>query len=454
MAEEKKTKRETEPTLLRDVVYVAFKRKFMLIGLLALGILIIAYGSAGQKPGYEADARIMLSRVRPAYAMPAVSGAVLKRGEVINSEIQIITSNAVSAEVVDRLGMAEGENRARVIENLAGKIKAKALPESDIIDISFRHTDPEWAALIVNTALDAYLDIRARVALNAEAMRYLKEQERVTRAARDSVATEIAKLGAERGDLIQGQSAQANIALKGRLMNERITLTSEIKTFEKEIGAVENWLEGNTDYSHVPSNNLYGMDTIRATYNQLITAKARYADAAAKYTADHPEVKKVQREIGTLERMLRTEVERGLMRQKMRLFELRTELDAVEEQMSILVSQNAELGAVNARRKILEADLKARNDVYKVVLDRAEEYRITAAVDPTIQSVSVISRAQVPATPTPQPVNMKVVVGIFTVVFGVLLVYGLEKGDHTLERREDVHRFLGVKVLASIPERS
>jgi capsular polysaccharide biosynthesis protein len=48
---------------------------------------------------------------------------------------------------------------------------------------------------------------------------------------------------------------------------------------------------------------------------------------------------------------------------------------------------------------------------------------------------------------------MRVVVGAFTIIFGVLLVYALEKADHTLDRREDVHRFLGVKVLASIPER-
>ena len=67
--------------------------------------------------------------------------------------------------------------------------------------------------------------------------------------------------------------------------------------------------------------------------------------------------------------------------------------------------------------------------------------------------MAVISRAEVPSRPSGQPVNMKIVVGVFTIIFGVLLVFGLEKADHSLDRREDVHRFLGVKVLASIPER-
>jgi capsular polysaccharide biosynthesis protein len=39
------------------------------------------------------------------------------------------------------------------------------------------------------------------------------------------------------------------------------------------------------------------------------------------------------------------------------------------------------------------------------------------------------------------------------IVFGVLLVFALEKMDQSLQSREDVHRHLGVKVLASIPDR-
>ena len=102
---------------------------------------------------------------------------------------------------------------------------------------------------------------------------------------------------------------------------------------------------------------------------------------------------------------------------------------------------------------MLEADLDARQDIYAIILDRAEEYRITAATDPNLQNVAVVSRAEVPARPTPEPVNMRIVVGVFTMIFGLLLVFGIEKADRSLERREDVHRFLGVKVLASIQER-
>lgn len=447
------SKREPEPTLLRDVVYVAFKRKYPLIGLLLLGVLIIAYGSMGQKPEYQASARIMVQRLRATYAMPSVTSAVLKRGEAINSELQIIMSSAVAAEVVDRLDMDATRERGVAIEDLQRRIKAKALPESDIIDIEFRHTDAEWAALVVNTALESYLETRARVALNYEAVVYLEEQARLAKAARDSVAAEIVKLGSDRGDIVQGLRAESNMGLKNRLWNEQITLGSRIGSREVELAAVREWLAQETDYAHVPSGDIYDMGTVQTAYVTLIRANAELADARARYTEDHPQVQRLGREIASLETLLRQEVKRALQRQEMRLFEWKAQKQAVDEILEDLNAQDAEVAELSVRRKLLEADLGTRNDVYQIVLNRAEEYRITAAVDPSIQNVSVISRAEVPSRPTPRPVNMKVVVGAFTIIFGILLVFGLEKADHSLERREDVHRFLGVKVLASIPER-
>ena len=78
---------------------------------------------------------------------------------------------------------------------------------------------------------------------------------------------------------------------------------------------------------------------------------------------------------------------------------------------------------------------------------------VTAATDPSLQNVAVVSRAEVPATPAAEAVNMQIVLGVFTVVFGVLLIFAIEKADSSIQRREDAQRLLGVKVLASIQER-
>jgi uncharacterized protein involved in exopolysaccharide biosynthesis len=445
--------RASETTLLRDIVYVVFKRKFPLIALLVIGSLIVAHGATTRESQYEATARVLVKRLRPDYAMPQVTSSVLRRGEVVNSELQIIMSPAVAAEIVDRLEIATGPERGLAIASMERAIRAHALPEADIIDISFRHADPEWAARVVNTALDSYLEIRARVSLNFEAVRYLDEQADRAKAIRDSVAHEIEKLGVEEGDLVQGLRGQMMMGLKDRLHNDQIELASRINSREEELAMVREWLDSDGDMRHVPSGDIYEMGTVRSVYIQVVDQAAELADAAARYAEGHPEVKRVRRELATLEGFLRDEVERALKRQYMRLAEWKAQKRAVDDLLAELDAQDADLAATAVRRRILEADLDARQGIYSVVLDHAELYRITAATDPNLQNVAVVSRAEVPARPTADPVNMRIVVGVFTIIFGVLLIFGIEKADSSLERREDVQRFLGVKVLASIEER-
>ena len=166
---------QTEAILLEEILYVLFRRKLLIIALLFIGVGIFAYGVMTDVDSYKAEAIIMIRRLPLGYQMPAESRAVLKRGEVVNSEIQIITSPAVAEEVVDKIGLGAGRNRARTVHNLNRQIRAEAEPESNIIKISYSHPDGERAAEAVNAALDAYLEVRARVALDYNAVAYLEE---------------------------------------------------------------------------------------------------------------------------------------------------------------------------------------------------------------------------------------------------------------------------------------
>jgi uncharacterized protein involved in exopolysaccharide biosynthesis len=154
-----------------------------------------------------------------------------------------------------------------------------------------------------------------------------------------------------------------------------------------------------------------------------------------------------------MERYLRKGVEQGVERQRMRLEEWKSEREVAQEILAELTSKDAEIARSELGIRMLEHDLAIWADFYALVADRMEEFRITAATDPSLLNVSIVSRATPPARPTPRPVNMKIVVGVFTIVFGILLVLALERADQSLGRRQDVQNLLGVKVLASIPDR-
>ncbi|MCK5596420.1 MAG: hypothetical protein KAJ04_03140, partial [Candidatus Eisenbacteria sp.] len=230
---------QADAVLLEEVLYVLFRRKLLIIVLLLVAGGIFTYGVLTDVDSYKAEAVVMIRRLPLGYQMPAESRAVLKRGEVVNSEIEIITSPAVAEEVVDRLGLAEGKNRARAIHNISRQIKAEAEPESNIIKISYSDPDRERAADVTNAALDAYLNVRARVALDYSAVDYLDRQAHRIKAEIDSVGAAITSYGAEDGHLTRGYKSEKHMGLISRFTSEQTDLDVSIYSMEEKIAMTE-----------------------------------------------------------------------------------------------------------------------------------------------------------------------------------------------------------------------
>ncbi len=445
---------QAEAVLLEEVLYVLFRRKLLIIVLLLVAGGIFTYGVLTDVDSYKAEAVVMIRRLPLGYQMPAESRAVLKRGEVVNSEIEIITSPAVAEEVVDRLGLAEGEKRARAIHNISRQIKAEAEPESNIIKISYSHPDRERAADVTNATLDAYLNVRARVALDYNAVDYLDQQARRIKAEIDSVGAAITSYGAEDGHLTRGYKSEKHMGLISRFTSKQTDLDASIYSMEEKIAMTEEWLASGADVAHTPSGDIYDMATVQQVKWKHLDMKSQVASARARYAPDHPEIKRLERELTSSAEAVRVEVEQALLREKMRLEEWKAERRATVRILADLKAQNPKLSNENMQIRMLEHELSMRTDLYAAVVDKREQFRITAATDPSLLNVGVVSRATVPVEPSKAGIDMKSVFAFFTLLFGLAFVFAVERMDQSLVRRSDIERELGLKVLAVVRHRS
>jgi len=445
---------QSEAVLLEEVLYVLFRRKLLIIVLLLIGVGIFAYGVMTDVDSYRAEAIVMIRRLPLGYQMPAESRAVLKRGEVVNSEIEIITSPAVAAEVVDKLGLGEGMNRSRAIHNITRQIKAEAEPESNIIKISYSNPDRERAANVANAVLDAYLSVRARVSLDFNAVDYLDQQARRIKAEIDSVGAAIVAYGAEDGQLFRGFKSEKHMALISRFTSKQTDLDASIYAMEDKIAMTEEWLVSGADVAYAPSGDIYDMATVQQVKREHLDKKSLLASARARYAPHHPEIERLERELAFAAEAVRAEVEQALLRQKMRLEEWKAERRATVRILTDLEAQNPKLSDENMQIRMFEHELSIRKDLYAAIVDRREQFRITAATDPSLLNVGVVSRATVPVEPSKAGINMKSVFAFFTLLFGLAFVFAVERMDQSLVRRSDIERELGLKVLAIVRHRS
>ena len=445
---------QTEAVLLEEILYVLFKRKLLIVALLLIAGAIFAYGVLADVDSYRAEAIVMIRRLPLGYSMPSESRSVLKRGEVVNSEIEIITSPAVAEKVVDALNLAEGKNRARTVYNVNRQIRAEAEPESNIIKVIYSHPNAERAALVTNAALDAYLEVRAGVSLDYDAVGYLEEQAAHVRAEIDSIGEKIARYGAEQGQLTRGVKGEQHMGLINRFTNQLIGLESTIYSKVEKLALAEEWLESDGDISHAPSGEIYEMATVRQAKTRHLELKLELEGARARYAPDHPETRRLEFQVEGAEQVVRTEIEQAMLRQKMQLEEWKAEKRATERILEELRAENTSISDENIQIRLLEHELSIRADLYAVILDRREQFRITAATDPSLLNIGVVSRASVPVVPSKAGINMKSVFAFFTLLFGMAFIFGVERMDQSLVRRVDIERELGLKVFASVRQRS
>lgn len=449
----KRATEQVETTPLEDFLHVVFRRKTLIIGLLAIAAAIYIYGSLTEVVNYKAEAIVMIRRLPLGYQMPAESRSVLKRGEVVNSELEIITSPAVAEWVVDELGLDEGKNRSNVIYNLSRKIKAEAEPESNIIRISYSDPKKKTAAEIANAALDGYLDVRAKVALDHEAVNHLERQAERIKAQMDSLSAEIVRYGAEEGQLLIARKAVNHMGLITGFRSTLIEKEAEILALEPTIARTREWLDSGKDISHAPSPETYKMATVRHAKLMLVEVRLQLAEARAKYAPEHPAVKRLEQQEAGAEQVVRTEIEQALLRIELRLEDLKAERDANQKVIDELNAENVTISEDDMQIRLLEHELEIRMDLYAVVQDRREQFAITAATDPSLLNVGVVSRAAVPVVPARARVNMKVVFAFFTLLFGGAIVLAIDRMDQSLVRRVDVEREVGLRVLASVQAR-
>jgi uncharacterized protein involved in exopolysaccharide biosynthesis len=445
---------QSDAILLEEILYVIFRRKMLIAALLVIAGGIFAYGIMTEVDTYRAEAIVMIRRLTPGYAMPAEPRQVLNRGEVVNSEIEIITSPAVAEAVVDSLQLAEGRDRARVINNVHRSIKAEVEPESNIIKISYSHRDPEMAARIVNAAVEEYLRVRSRVTLDYDAVAYLDKQARRAKAKIDSLGDAITRYGAEEGQLSRGLKGEQQMAMINRFQNKLRDLESSIETQQHAIALAEDWLASGEGAASAPNADIYDMVTYKEAKLRHLGLVMELEEARAKYAPSHPEVKRLERLVAGSEEVVRAEVEQGVQRQKMRLEEWQAEADATRRILRELRSENPQIADDTMQIRLLEHELEIHSDLYATIVDRREQFRITAATDPSLLDVGIVSKASVPVSPSKAAINMKTVFALFTLFFGLALVFSVERMDQSLVRRVDVEREVGLKVLASIRYRA
>lgn len=145
-----------EPELeldLRDYLRVLDRRKGTIIAAFVVVVGAAMAASFVRTPVYQAEAEMLL-QARVSETIFDQSGSQQRDADrAVETEIQLIESEPVQTVVRQRLGQAP-------------QITARQVGATDVITIQARHIDPDRAALIANTYVEAYIEFRRDQTVN------------------------------------------------------------------------------------------------------------------------------------------------------------------------------------------------------------------------------------------------------------------------------------------------
>ncbi|MDX1539765.1 MAG: Wzz/FepE/Etk N-terminal domain-containing protein [Geminicoccaceae bacterium] len=298
---------------LRDYLTILRRRTW----LFAIPTVLVLAGAIAfallQTPIYRSEATILIedADIPEDLVTTLVGDYIEKRLEAIDRRVMVTSS---LLEIIDRYGLYVEERRTEPVSAIVEEMReniGRRMIRADVVDprsgaerevtvafeLSFEHPSAETAQRITNELVSLYLsqNLRQRQELATETADFFQSE-------RARAEQRISELEERLADFKQANAGSLPDQLPytqqiiGRAEQELRELTRDAQSLREREGYLQSQL--------VLAEPMLRSDngSYRTPTAALLGKRAEYATLSARYGPDHPDIVKLEREIGALER--------------------------------------------------------------------------------------------------------------------------------------------------------
>lgn len=372
------------------------------------------------------------------------------------TQVDIINSDRTAKAVVKLLRMDESDAvRQQWLEATKGKgelinwlanllqksLEVKPSRESNVIDINYVSTDPDFAAAVANAFAKAYIDVNLELRV-APARQYATFFEDQTKEARSKLE-------------------KAQLALSNYQQKNGITAADDRIDYEvaklNETSSQLTGIQGQTTDSQSKRQNVKADTVAEVMQSPLVNGlKSDIARLEAKLTEsnvnlgkNHPQTQRTEAELATLKAQLTAEtnkitssIETTYQVSKQREQQLQGALGAQKARVLVLNKQRDELN-------VLRRDIESAQRTFEVLSQRASQSNIESQANQT--NIAVLNPASAPTIASKPRKVLNVLISIFLgTLLGIGLALMMELTNRHVRSPQDLLEALDLPVLGSI----
>ena len=492
---------------VRDFLTVVFKRQRLILSFFLTTVIVTTLATFLSSPTYEATASILVKKASAEVPLVPKESSQLIISQVteedLNSEMTILKSRQAIEDTLHGLGVDEtwrhdslptsawkavsgalGTPRLsyfdEMVLQLEKKIEVQAVRKSNVLEVRYRHTDPDWATRVVQGLTERYLARRAEVYQSPQAVAFFDDETRTAAVRLQKAEQALKTYSREAGVSVLGLSGDPQ-----SLAAEKEAVLNRLAGFETQLGDARVQIQQQTERvsaldvqltrepERLRSSLRLNQDPTTEELEKALVALQLKRDALVQdFTPDNRQVRDVDQQIRATQERLKAAEERVTSIN-------RTEINKVNQDLkSLFLSAQTDLRGARARHDSLQAQVaihrraleeldqkgfiteglrreaKAAEDAYMLYQKKHEEARISAAMDQQkIVNVSIAQPAQRPLRPVGPRKALNLLLGLLLGAFGGLgLAFVSEYFDHSLTTGRDLEARVGIPLLGAIPD--
>ena len=456
--------------LLKDALRVVSKRKRLIFGVFLIVALGISLAVLSVPTSYEVAGKLVVTRERGDLLVTptdqrnfnfAVTAPTVQDMAV---HAELLKNRSLVEAVVKQLGLDRGGSTSASeprfnsqVETILNGLTIQVVPNSNLIYVRYRSTDPVKGADIVNALLDRYREMYLHVRSTPGVTRFFEEE-------RDKVAASLKKtehtLTTFRNKTALASASTQVDAYSRRLAeaeSEAIDAQYDLKESEQRAAIIKEELDREPERVQFASTIRYN-PMIQAMQERLLTLEMEEQQLLTLYTDTDRRVQDKRAEIEAQKQRLAEAQARGWvpenevtqLNDRHRDLEVQYIAATLAAQKNALRAESArtiaaemhervrDLGVDDVQRESLIREIQASSDAYLLYRKKAEEARLTAALDDNmITNVAIGEPASRQGAPVGPPKNLSLVFAIAVgLVSGVGGAFLRELFDGPLESKQ------------------
>jgi capsular exopolysaccharide synthesis family protein len=442
---------------LAHYLWILRRRGWQLASFVGVCVAATLLISLRLTPVYEATAIVDIDRQTP----PGIIGQDATRTEVndadqfIATQVKLIQSDSVLRPIVDKYRLREVEeitvdkNVRRVDAEDAPvvlkKLKISRPPNTYLLLISYRSTDPKLSANVANGIAHSYIEhtFNLRFKASASLSEFMEKQIDELKAKMERSTDALAQFEREL-NVINPEEKTSIVSARLLQLNEEYT-NAQTDRVRKE-AAARSQTSGSLEAAQSSTQG----ESLRRLAEHLTEAQEKFAQVQSQFGVNHPEYRKSATQVAAIERAL----EETRLNISKRVGVEHREAIAREQMLAkALAETKAEFDRLNAKSfqyQQLKREADSDKKLYEELVTKIKEAGINANFQNS--SISMADPARAPVKPVFPKVGLNLILAfLFSTFSGIAAAVLLDLLDNSVRDPDELSRSLNTAVIGTLP---